>query len=293
METQDHIYDLLEANDLPAKFELIDIFRSQIGKSNKNLDLNSILFNYQLDLDAKHRITTFDRIRFYGPGKGLSAFVANQLFLSLHVISIENKALVLENLTTVLDNLTDSNSPLLKVTQAKRLVDHLSNFFGDQFWKITSHRFLSIFVVPFENELQNAAFDINTHSISVFKTKNKKHQSPEYIFLHEFGHILHSVLLKSIDKVPQSFVEFNRGFNESFFNYSQRDQLEIYADLFSIAVMIETEYEHLNPLIKRISKTTLLKIKDYFLQEIKAVSAIPGKSAFDNLFSSMTPDVEI
>ena len=76
---------------------------------------------------------------------------------------------------------------------------------------------MSIYFVPYENKLTNAAFDINTNSIAVFRTKEKKTQAAEYIFLHEFGHILHCTLFKTVKKVPESFVEFNQKMNQRFF----------------------------------------------------------------------------
>ena len=52
--------------------------------------------------------------------------------------------------------------------------------------------------------------------------------------------------------------------NQRFLTYSEEEKLEIYADLFSIAIMLNTEYERLNPFIKEIQPMLLDKIKEYF-----------------------------
>ena len=59
---------------------------------------------------------------------------------------------------------------------------------------------------------------------------------------------MHCTLFKTTNEVPNSFIEFNKQMNPKFLECSKEDQLEIYADLFSIAVMLDTEFEELNPL---------------------------------------------
>lgn len=264
----EHVEQLLMNDDIDSKFSLVKIFNQTFVKGVSQQELDSILIDYLLNSDSDHRITNFDRIRYYGPGKGLSRYVANQLFLSLQVESLENKMHVLKELDVVLRNLYNSKNPLLKMTQAKRLVDLISDFLTGHFYKIIDSRFLSIYFVPFENKHNNAVFDINTNSIALFRTKEKKEQTPEYVFFHEFGHILHAKIFKSINQVPPSFMEFNNQLNPRFFEFSQEDQLEIYADMFSIAAMLGTEYENYNPFIKKWDRTFTKTIKEYFVNDI-------------------------
>jgi hypothetical protein len=259
---------LLEEGDIQANFELVTLFRQHVQSSKLQHELNSVLLSYLMKTDSDQRIKTFDIVRFHGPGTGLSRYVANQLFLSLKVKSIPNKRSVLKELDFVLHNLYESKNPLLKITTAKKLVDLVSDFLGDHLYKVTHHRFLSIYFVPYENRMSNAAFDINTNSIVVFRTKEKKTQPPEYIFLHEFGHILHCTLFKTVRTVPESFVKFNKKINRHLFKYSAQEKLEIYADLFSIAVMLDSEYESLNPFIKTMQRVHLDEIKEYFVDEL-------------------------
>jgi hypothetical protein len=164
---------LLWENDIGSKMNLVRIFKDLFHQKAPTGALENVLFNYITDVNSDLRITNFDLIRFYGPSKGLCVFTANQLFLSTRVQKAEDKIQVLDQLGKVLNNLEESKNPLLKITTAKKVIDVLEHFLGDQFHKITQHRFLSIFFVPFENKNSNAAFDINTNSIAAFRTKEK------------------------------------------------------------------------------------------------------------------------
>jgi hypothetical protein len=262
------IRELLLENDLLSKSELIKIFKTHTEVGESQQELRSIIIDYLIESDGDLRISNFDKVRFYGHATGLSRFVANQLLLSLNVSSIENKTIILNEVDLSLRNLYDSKNPLLKVTKARLLIELLKKFIGDHFHRITHQRFLAIYFVPFESKQSNAAFDINTNSIAVFRTKEEATQTPEYIFIHEFGHILHSTIFKTSKKVPESFVEFNKKMNPKFFEYSKEDQLEIYADLFSVAVMLDSEFRDYNPFINTMQSVHLRKIKDYFVNEI-------------------------
>jgi hypothetical protein len=266
------IKQLLLEEDLSSKFELVKIFQTQLELRKSQNGLHPLLLSNLMASDAAARISNFDIVRLYGPGLGLSRYVANQLLLSLMLESVENKTSVLNELDIVLHNFYESKNPLLKVTKAKLLIDLLRNFMGNHFHKITDHRFLSIYFIPYESQLNNAAFDINTNSIALFRTKEKKTQTPEYIFIHEFGHVLHCTLFKTITEVPKSFVEFNQNMNANFSNYSKQSQLEIYADFFSIAVMLDSKFEDHNPLIKTMQRIHTDKIKEYFLKELSTLN---------------------
>lgn len=268
----DYIHSFLLDEDLSSKVELIKIFEHHFKQRESQDELRALIVDHLMTINSSHRITNFDMVRFYGPGKGLSLYVANQLLLALNVESFKNKMSVLKGLNNVLDSFYDSKNPLLKVTKAKLLIDLLRKFLGDHFHKITHQRFLSIYFVPYETKINNAAFDLNTNSIAVFRTKAKKTQTPEYIFVHEFGHVLHCTLFRSITEVPKSFVDFNQKMNPNFFNYSKLDQLEIYADLFSIAVMLDTEFANHNPFIKTMQRAHLDAIREYFIKDLSTLN---------------------
>jgi hypothetical protein len=267
----DKISRLLQANDLTSKLDLVKAFKNQLDIGTSH-ELRPALTEYVIKNDAKQRISNFDMVRLYGPGSGLPRYVANQLLLFLNIKTVEDKITVLEQLETTLTNMYESRNPLLKITKARLVIDLLQNFLGDHFQKLTHKRFLSIYFVPYESNINNAAFDINTNSIVVFRTKEKDTQTPEYIFLHEFGHLLHSTIFQTIKEVPKSFVEFNEKMNPTFSNYSKEDQLEIYADFFSIAVMLDSDFEDHNPFIKTMQRVHLDAIKEYFIKDLSSLN---------------------
>lgn len=65
--------------------------------------------------------------------------------------------------------------------------------------------------------------------------------------VHEIGHSLTFNLTGDPEKVPDSFVEFNERFNPSW----QKELVEIFVDLFSMVVMMDTEYADKKSIIKR------------------------------------------
>ena len=67
------------------------------------------------------------------------------------------------------------------------------------------------------------------------------------------------------DKVPDSFIEFNKKMNPKW----QNDLIEIFVDLFSLAVMMETEFAPLNPFIPILSTKSQKLIKNYFVELVR------------------------
>lgn len=101
-----------------------------------------------------------------------------------------------------------------------------------------------------------------------FEPKTRKHRRQSTSFYMSLVIFLHCTLFKTVKKVPESFVEFNQKINRLFSKYSAQEKLEIYADLFSIAVMLDSEYESLNPFIKTMQRVHLDEIKEYFVDEL-------------------------
>jgi hypothetical protein len=266
------IEELLVDAELSSKLELIEIFKKHFEEKKSTKELKALLGSYLAGSKSSQRSSTLDRVTIHGPRTGLSCLVANQLYLSSAVETFENKLSVVEELKVLLLSLNVSNSPLLTVTRAKALMKLLQKFLGDHFGRISYHRVLSIFFIAFESKLVNAAFDSNTNSIAVFRTKDHQEQTPEYIFLHEFGHTVHCRLFKYLADVPESFVHFMREMDFNLNGSSKDERLEIYADFFSIAVMIDSDFEIHNPFIKTMRPVHLKKIKQYFKGELSTAA---------------------
>lgn len=260
---------LLYSSTIADKIELTKVVK-RYGNNDKFkaklIDhISDYIFNLNEDIGIRH----YERFFYYGPSKGLAAYVATQLHLSLHQKKAENRLFVLDQLLQTLNDLSASKRPLLKMTKTKELINLISSFLGDNFYRIIDGRHCSIYYIPYENSEFNASFDSNTKSVIVFRTKESG-ESPEYVFAHEVGHMVHNLVFGYPQEVPPSFIEFNNTFNAVFFAKLPKDeQVEIYADFFSIALMIDTPYEKYNPFVRTFRKSDQIKIKEYFINEFK------------------------
>ncbi|MDR1206375.1 MAG: hypothetical protein LBL26_13010 [Peptococcaceae bacterium] len=70
---------------------------------------------------------------------------------------------------------------------------------------------------------------------------------PEYVFLHELGHILQVAITKSPNTVPPAFLRFHNEIGGVPFSEGSPDAPDVFADTFAIAVMHGTELEKYNP----------------------------------------------
>jgi hypothetical protein len=71
--------------------------------------------------------------------------------------------------------------------------------------------------------------------------------APEYVFLHEFGHILQISLTNSNLSVPNEFIEFNNTILNVKLEQGSEEAIESFADTFAIAVMRGTDLYRYNP----------------------------------------------
>jgi hypothetical protein len=121
------VNQLFFEEDPSSKLELVKIFEKANNKAAHD-ELRSLLIDYTVETDNAQRISNSDMVRLYGPGRGLSRYVSNQLLLAVNVKRQEHKAKVLNDLKIVINNLSESKNPLLKVTKAKTLLDQLETF---------------------------------------------------------------------------------------------------------------------------------------------------------------------
>jgi hypothetical protein len=86
---------------------------------------------------------------------------------------------------------------------------------------------LRIYFIPYEHKDINGAYYPHLNTIVSYKPR-KSNLIPEYIFIHEVGHLLTFNLTGNPERVPESFIEFNKKFNPSW----QKVLVEIFVDLF-------------------------------------------------------------
>ena len=251
----DFVKKCLDNNKVNTKIELINFLK--IEKDNKNDDNElSKFFEEYLTRTAKF---SFQNINIMiGPNKGLSYLSA---FFLLHYCRMKNKRerqKVLNYLLNFYYTLSTSQSPLLTITSARSLLKIVKDFgirdsllFKD--WTIP----LKYIFIPFECSEKNAEFSLFPHSITIFKPNLEKAFSAEYVFLHEIGHVIQVHFTNQGTMVPESFCQ-------CFPNIKKQDYPEVFADFFTIAVMMDSKYSVKNPFIKPNNRISENKIKDYF-----------------------------
>ena len=72
--------------------------------------------------------------------------------------------------------------------------------------------------------------------------------APEYVFLHELGHVLQASLTDSVIYVPDEFIQLHNSIpNTRRLEQGNPDAPEVFADTFAIAVMCRTELSRYDP----------------------------------------------
>ena len=84
-------------------------------------------------------------------------------------------------------------------------------------------------------------------AISMYNMKDTT-TAPEYVFLHELGHVFQASITKSKMAVPDEFIQFHNSIPNSVrLEHGNPDAAEVFADTFAVAVMHETELSCYDP----------------------------------------------
>jgi hypothetical protein len=252
-----NIISKLSDPSIDSKIALIDylIDRTKQGKSNDSF--SGSIRNY---LSDKERFPYLSNYTLIGPRYALSCLLGQFLYYYTSEENLTKQASLLESLMHYVQSFKPSKAPLLKKTTTAKLFDLLGKF-GVQthFLRTWDHKPLRVYYIPYEREDFNAAFYPHLNCIASYRPKDN--ESPEYIFLHEVGHLLSYNITGDPNKVPDSFIEFNSKMNPDW----DSDLIEVFVDLFSLAVMTETEFAPLNPFESILSTEGKKLIKKYFV----------------------------
>jgi predicted metalloprotease len=72
--------------------------------------------------------------------------------------------------------------------------------------------------------------------------------APEYVFLHEMGHVLQVALTGSNQLVPEEFIKFNQSIDKNIeLVQGSYEAVEVFADTFAIAIMHDTCISKFDP----------------------------------------------
>jgi hypothetical protein len=201
-----------------------------------------------------------------GSKYGLGCLTGRFLYHYVSADNSETELDLLKNLLTYVKGFRPSKGPLLKMTETVNLINIISEFgLSADFLMTQAYQPLKIYYIPYQHVNANAVFFPHLNSIASYRPKLKL--APEYIFIHEIGHLLAFKLTGDPEKLPESFLEFNKVFNPTW----EGDLTEVFVDLFSMAIMMDTKYAAKNPFLTTFSLKGQKAIKDYFITLVKTI----------------------
>lgn len=250
-----NITDALSNETTESKIELI----SYLLERAKNKKSNDI---YSSEIDSyisQKEIFSDNPYCIIGPKYALGCLTGNFLYHIVKVKETQTQITLLEDLLIKVKGFGPESNPLLKKTTTKKLISILTDQNINKAFLNEYGLPLRLYYIPFAHKEVNAYYYPWLHSIGSFKPKNDC-GTPEYIFMHEIGHLVAHRITGDPDKIPNSFIEFNNKFHPGF----KGNLVEAFADLFAIAAMIDTEFASYRPAIEIFDSQDLKEIKNYF-----------------------------
>lgn len=106
--------------------------------------------------------------------------------------------------------------------------------------------------------------------------KDSEEYSPEYIFLHELGHLLSARITRKQDTAPTSF-EFweNQIFSRNKAAKTEHTQAELFCDCFAVAALYETQYEK-HAVFDKVKAWDKALLSNYFHVLMDTLDQNPG-----------------
>ena len=260
-----NIAAILSDPTVESKVELITYFINRLIEQKSNKEFEPEIRNF---LFKKENLGYFKSYCQIGPKYALGCSVGR--ILSFYVRSNENSEVQITLLNELLDRIKGfqpSSNLLLKKTTTVKLFDILFEFgLPLSFLTLSANKTLRIYYIPYEHKVLNGAYFPYLNSIELYKSKEKY---PEYVFMHEIGHLIAYNLTGNPEKVPESFIKFSSTYNPDY----DGDLVEIFVDLFSMAAMMDTEYASENPILQEFDIEDQKEIKNYFVQLMNTIKA--------------------
>ncbi|MCL2163748.1 MAG: hypothetical protein FWH55_04975 [Oscillospiraceae bacterium] len=148
------------------------------------------------------------------------------------------------------DTITKPSGNFLSVKKEEDILSVLTKKFP--FWEVlSSSKPLLILNMNNSHRLFNSVCgtddEAKTFVIYMFNMKDNT-VVPEYVFLHELGHVLQIALTGSEKLVPEEFIQFNEALNKTnALKQGSYEAQEVFADTFAISVMHGTDLWRLEP----------------------------------------------
>jgi len=106
--------------------------------------------------------------------------------------------------------------------------------------------------------------------------------NPDYVFMHEMGHLVHVYLTGDLTEPPKSFCDvIKNAFRNNINDIPKEALLEIFADCFAIGCAFGTQYEQSNPFCQLFDEKDIEYIAGYIKTLIKGeISMIEDKQNY-------------
>lgn len=258
-----NVIDNLSDPTIETKIELIKFFLDRAKKGTSNIEFKDIIADH---LEEREKIPFHSYYSMIGSKYGLGCLTGRFLYYYASADSSEKELDLLKNLLSYVKGFRPSKSPLLKMKDTVKLIDIISEFgLPTDFLMTQAYQPLKIYYIPYQHVNANAVFFPYLNSVASYRPKQKL--PPEYIFIHEIGHLLAFKLTGDSEKLPESFLEFNKVFNPNW----EGDLIEVFVDLFSMAIMMDTKYAAKNPFLTTFSLKGQKAIKDYFIELVRTI----------------------
>lgn len=255
---ENRIRELLNKTSIESKKEIVSILIERAKNSEHNQQFLSIFENYLID----SKVILSNPFLTVGPKKGLSCFVSDFLCSYIQIKDFDLQIQGLGSLMQDLDNLHESKSPILKINTTQKLLEILRGLGARKYLIYNkSHVPIRFYFVPYGNKEMNAGYFPHLHLVTLYRNHLDPQSSPEYIFMHEIGHIIQLYFTGDQTRVPDSFKTIVANM---FKPCSDEVLVEVFADCFSVAVMKDTPFEEFNPFCSVFLQEHQVLLKDYF-----------------------------
>lgn len=228
----------------PTVLDLPENLQNFIEYVNKQENRNKILWVLYEQLSSTYLSSHYLDSEKYrlsnGPHKACLYFYTQWLWCNSYQYNLKQFTSIIDAINThLIPPLGDAPSP----TRVKEIINHLekeyelSSFiltehFIDILWVDSSHRDFKAYLLSTQTK-NDFFFQI------VLPNYDDKNFSPDFAFLHELGHILHIQSTGSLDTLPPLFIDFVKVLFPSA--TSHRIRTELFADLFAVVVMINSD----------------------------------------------------
>ncbi|MRG46943.1 hypothetical protein GFS24_17610 [Chitinophaga sp. SYP-B3965] len=260
-------YDIISKLSDPtiaSKVELITYLIKRAEEQRSNEEFKGSISTY---LSEREKFPYLGSYCLIGPKYALGCLVGHFLYHYVSEKDLRKQINVLVSLLNYVKGFQPSENPLLKKIAVIKLINILEQFgIPEYFLKTPNNRPLRIYHIPYQHADANAGYYPHLNSIVSYRPREAD-LDPEYIFLHEVGHLFTFALTGDPGGVPDSFIEFNTRFNPKW----KGDLIEVFVDLFSMAVMMDTAYASKNPFIKTFPVGKQNIVRDYFIKLVKGL----------------------